>query len=503
MDVTLLGVRLLVATVFLAAGVAKLLDRSGSRRAVVGFGVPEAVAEPVGLLLPITEIAVAVALIPQASAWWGALAAMILLLVFITAISINLARGQRPDCHCFGQLYSEPVGRGTLIRNGLLALVAAFVLAMGRTGPGLDPLAWVADLSTAERVGVILAVLALGLLTAQSWLLFRLTRQHAELLTRLEGAASGYPPRVEIAAEIQGLPVGSIAPEFELHDVQGETVTLTDLRGARQPIMLLFTHPDCSPCMALLPEIGHWQQEYEDLVTLAVVSSGTPERNRSHSSEYGLRHVLQQQDREIEEMYAVNGTPGAVIVGPDGTITSPVRMGAEAICALLGTVPGLPSSPPIPLLDELPIQKERAGSTKLIVGDPAPDVGFIDFTGKMMRLSDFRGQDTLVLFWSSVCGFCQQMEPDLLAWEVDPPDGAPTLLVVLNGAVPGNQDVRFRSPVVIDPDGSVYEAFGAYGTPMAVLVEADGAVGSEIVAGAEAVLGLSERRVPRIEEIKA
>jgi peroxiredoxin/uncharacterized membrane protein YphA (DoxX/SURF4 family) len=497
MDVILLGARLLIAAVFALAGIAKLLDLSGSRRAVAGFGVPEAFAEPVGLLLPITEIAIAVALIPQPSARWGALAALILLLLFITGISINLARGQRPDCHCFGQLYSEPVGRGTLIRNGTLVLIAAFIATMGKSSPGLDPFAWAGALTTPEWVGVVLGTGVLVLLASQCWFLFRLLHQNAELMVRLEAGASGALTGPTDSANVQGLPVGSMAPEFALLDVEDESVTLTDLRAHGKPVVLLFTHPDCGPCTALLPEVGHWQREYGDQVTLAVLSGGAREVNRTHRSEYGLSYVLLQQDREIEEVYQVNGTPGAVIVDPDGTIASPVQMGAEPIRSLLGTLSGLPSSPPIPLLEKLsPLPPEP---TTPVIGDPAPDAEFIDFTGKTMRLSDFRGQITLVLFWSSTCGFCRQMESDLLAWEADPLEGAPGLLVVLNGATPGNQLVNFRSPVVIDRDGAVSEAFGAYGTPMAVLIAADGTVGSEVAAGSEAVLTLARNRTSPME----
>jgi hypothetical protein len=46
-----------------AAGVAKRADREGSRRAIVDFGSPSALAA-LGLLLPLVELAVAVALIP-------------------------------------------------------------------------------------------------------------------------------------------------------------------------------------------------------------------------------------------------------------------------------------------------------------------------------------------------------------------------------------------------------------------------------------------------------
>jgi hypothetical protein len=53
MDSLLLVARLLLALVFAIAGVAKLSDREGSRRAIAGFGVPSALAAPRGLVLPL------------------------------------------------------------------------------------------------------------------------------------------------------------------------------------------------------------------------------------------------------------------------------------------------------------------------------------------------------------------------------------------------------------------------------------------------------------------
>src|SRR5215208_582186 len=124
MDVVLLIARLLLASVFAVAGVAKLADREGSRQAIVDFGVPKALAAPLGLLLPLGELTVAATLLPAPTAWWGALGALALLLVFVVGISVNLARGRKPDCHCFGQLHSAPAGWKTLARNGVLAAVA-------------------------------------------------------------------------------------------------------------------------------------------------------------------------------------------------------------------------------------------------------------------------------------------------------------------------------------------------------------------------------------------
>src|SRR5439155_9771040 len=139
MNAILLILRLILAAVFAVAGFAKLLDRAGSRQSMREFGVPAALANPLALLLPIAELACAAALVPAATAWWGAAGAFALLVLFVAAIAINLARGRTPDCHCFGKLHSEPVGWTTVARNGVLAALAGFVLWQGpeHAGPGL------------------------------------------------------------------------------------------------------------------------------------------------------------------------------------------------------------------------------------------------------------------------------------------------------------------------------------------------------------------------------
>jgi uncharacterized membrane protein YphA (DoxX/SURF4 family) len=124
MSLILLFVRVLLAGVFLVAGLAKLADLAGSRKAVRDFGIPVVFASPLGTLLPLAELLVAVLLLPVATAWWGAVGALVLLLVFVGGISYNLAQGRTPDCHCFGQLHSAPVGWPTLARNAVLLSTA-------------------------------------------------------------------------------------------------------------------------------------------------------------------------------------------------------------------------------------------------------------------------------------------------------------------------------------------------------------------------------------------
>ena len=504
MALVLLIVRLLLAVVFLVAGLAKLADLAGSRQALRDFGVPAVLADPFGVLLPVAEMGVALALLPPISAWWGGLGSLILLLLFVAGIGYNLAQGRQPECHCFGQLHSSPAGWPTLIRNVVLAALASVIVALGRSRPELGVLDWLAPLSVAQRIEVLVGVVVLALLMGEGWVIFQMMSQQGRLLLRMEVlearlAEAGLAPSPAAGATgaTAGLAVGSPAPSFVLSTLSGETTRLEALRALSKPVVLLFSDPGCSPCSALLPEVGRWQREHATKLVVALISRGTVEANRPKATEYGLTHVLLQKDREVAEAYQASGTPSAVLIRRDGTIGSPLAQGAEAIGALIATALSPAGPGTLPMAAATNGNGQRAMTAPRPpasprVGEPAPDFSLPDLAGQTVSLADFRGDETLLLFWRPSCGFCQRMLPDLKAWEARSPTDAPRLLVVSTDSVESNQAMGLRSPVLLDQDGmSVGRLFGATGTPMAVLVDAEGKIASELAAGAPAVLALA------------
>jgi thiol-disulfide isomerase/thioredoxin len=186
--------------------------------------------------------------------------------------------------------------------------------------------------------------------------------------------------------------------------------------------------------------------------------------------------VLLQQDWEVAQAYQVTGAPAAVLVFPrDGAIGSTVANGPEAIRSLVTRLVR-PQAP-------VPITRK--------VGEVAPEVKLLSLDGEPIELKDFGGEQTLVLFWNPGCGFCQQMLPDLKEWEENPPESAPRLLVVSSGTEEANRELGLSSPLVLDQQFAAARAFGAYGTPSAVLVDAGGRIASEVALGAPAVLDLA------------
>jgi peroxiredoxin len=469
LDAALLAARLLLAALFAIAALAKLADRAGSRHAMVDFGVPERLATPLAVVLPLAELAVAIALVPARSALSGAVGALVLLLVFMAGIGVNLALGRKPDCHCFGQLSSGPAGWPTLVRNIALAGVAVFVISQGPGASGVEVMGWLAELGAGATVAILASLIGLALVAAEGWAIAELVKQNGRLLVRLEALETRLG--MAVAAPPPGLPVGDPAPSFGLPTLEGGTLTLDDLGASRKPVLLVFSDPDCTACTTLLPEIGSLQRDLIAPLSIALISRGSPKANRAKCTEHGLTHVLLQRDHEVAEAYAVNGTPSAVLVRRDGTIGSPLAQGVDEIRSLIARAPTMPAG--------------------LRIGDPAPTVRLPDLGGREVDLADSGDRSTLVLFWSPTCGFCQGMLDDLKAWEEHSPTDAPRLLVVSSGSVEANQTMRLRSTVVLDQDFSVGARVGASGTPSAVLVDARGNIASSLVVGAQAVLALA------------
>jgi peroxiredoxin len=328
--------QLLLAVVFAVAGVAKLVDRTGTRRAVEAFGVPARLASAGATLLPLVELAIAAALIPASTAGSGALAAVALLAIFSVAIARTLRTGSAPDCNCFGGLTQTEIGRGTLVRNLVLAALAAFVLFSGVT---VSAFRWVIVPAARDRPGI--AILVVGL-AGLSWFCWQLLRQNGRLLLRLEegeGAAAG-------SKTLTPLEPGTAAPVFAGRDLQGEAISLESLLDPGLPVALVFTDPGCGACSTALEAVAHAQHERPGEMTVAVISTGSIDRIEEKANQYGLHRVVPQDDESLFDSYRVNGVPGVVQIDSRGLLTGHPVLGADEVrAAVLGTALAAPVGP--------------------------------------------------------------------------------------------------------------------------------------------------------------
>ncbi|HKB02944.1 MAG TPA: TlpA disulfide reductase family protein [Gemmataceae bacterium] len=142
--------------------------------------------------------------------------------------------------------------------------------------------------------------------------------------------------------------------------------------------------------------------------------------------------------------------------------------------------------------------KEHRMPAGLPVGTPAPEFDLPDLAGDRRKLSEFRGQDVLLIFFSPKCGFCTKMAADLAALSTN--GGRAIPIVVTTGDADENrklvEEFGIRCVVLLQEKMEVAALYQARGTPTGYRIDADGRIASELAVGAEPLLKLADLQAP-------
>ncbi len=114
---------------------------------------------------------------------------------------------------------------------------------------------------------------------------------------------------------------GFLAPDFTLQDLNGQTYTLSELRG--HPVLLNFWATWCPPCRAEMPAIGQVYQDNQShgLIVLAVTADDSLAEARQFAQEYALPFpVLVDASADVARAYNINSLPTSFFIKPDGVI---------------------------------------------------------------------------------------------------------------------------------------------------------------------------------------
>jgi len=217
------------------------------------------------------------------------------------------------------------LGWPTLLRNVLFAIGAGVVIWAGPQASKAS------GLLLSEKFGVsqslpLVAILANAIVIAA--VVYFQKRAKANAALSASRAAS------------QGLPIGAVAPAFELPAYCRDHTSLADLLEPGMPLLLIFSNPKCGPCAALFGELAEWQRNHREKLTIAVVTQGTLKDNFVNIARNDLQNVLFQTEREVAEQYQAVATPTGVLVSRDGLIASRPAAGADEIRKLIHTLAG-------------------------------------------------------------------------------------------------------------------------------------------------------------------
>jgi peroxiredoxin len=496
--------QLFLVCVFALAGVLKFRDPVGTRDMLVAFGLSKSLAAGLAVAIPIFEILIAAALCWPDTALHGAIGSVVLLFVFSAAIAWNLYQGRTPACNCFGQTQPKPISNVTLLRNGLLLVIA--VLVVSGTHYQTDAKFW-DMINQLSHDNVFITTMVIGVLLLLGLCvicIIQLMIQQGRVLARLD--ALEHPTLASTVTSqsrpngvfAPGLPLGSVAPDFQLVNLAGMEVKLDSLFSARRSLVLIFLSPNCGPCTSLIPEISQWMSA-DKAYSVAVISDGSVDEVKEKCTVLDNRRTLLQPDRSVSTAFKAWGTPAAVVIDSGGKIASLVAQGTDSIRMLIEDLQekSIANKPPLQvneLVSRINItqsKKEHGLELNLNASDKLPVADFPSAEGGTIRLSDYKGHPLLLLFWNPDCGYCKQMLPRLRTWEISTTPDDPQVLVVSSAEYV--ERAHLQSMIVFDEKSMLAKLFGATGTPMSIRFDAAGKVTSEVVAGAEAFFELAQR----------
>ena len=123
--------------------------------------------------------------------------------------------------------------------------------------------------------------------------------------------------------------VGSKAPDFTVVDLDGEVVSLSDLRG--DPVILNFWATWCPPCLKEIPEFIELQNTYgEQGFQIVGIAIDDEEAVRDYVEEVGMNYpslVAEADGVLLAKRYGngIGALPYTVIINRDGEISDTFR----------------------------------------------------------------------------------------------------------------------------------------------------------------------------------
>lgn len=145
----------------------------------------------------------------------------------------------------------------------------------------------------------------------------------AALLLVAPGCGSGDDNQADTGSpgnSAVGTDVGQLAPDFTLTGLDGESLTLSDLRG--KTVLLDFWDTWCPPCREALPHLQDISAEYpEDVVVVGIAAGQEGEAKvRSFVGTRGLTFPMAVGSPQVFQDYRVSSLPTTYLVDGRGVV---------------------------------------------------------------------------------------------------------------------------------------------------------------------------------------
>jgi peroxiredoxin len=340
---------------------------------------------------------------------------------------------------------------------------------------------------------MLFAVVFLWVVTgAGCWFGYQLFRQNGRMLLRIDALERRLREDKGALTFKPALPIGSVAPDFELRDLAGERRSLSQFRDQR--VLLIFFNPQCGYCMKMAPALAALAPHGNDKQPMPlVVTTGGLELNRRFFQEHEIRcPVLLQDNSEISAHFQAHGTPTGYLIEKQGIVGSQLAMGEGALLSLCSDDE---RGAEIARKGNKSLADSRLNRSGLKTGVVAPGFRLPSLDGREISLQDYRGRRVLLVFSDPQCGPCDQLAPHLERLHRERRD-VQVLMISRRDLETNLQKIRklgLTFPVVLQKNWEVSLLYAMFATPIAYLIDEQGVTAADVAVGVQPILDLTTR----------
>ena len=129
----------------------------------------------------------------------------------------------------------------------------------------------------------------------------------------ITGCAAGSEPSIAT--------VGKAAPNFQLQNLDGQSISLSELKG--KPVLVNFWATWCGPCVSEMPYIqeiyGEWSGKGLVVLTINIGDSSSEAEQFLQDHNLSLP-VLLDTNKAVAQRYNIRGIPTTFFIDKDGII---------------------------------------------------------------------------------------------------------------------------------------------------------------------------------------
>jgi len=119
----------------------------------------------------------------------------------------------------------------------------------------------------------------------------------------------------------EGTQLGNLAPDFQFNSLEGESISLSDLRG--KPVLINFWATRCPPCVSEIPYLQEIYNEWSgtELILLVINIGESPTKVKEFLQGHNLSlPVLLDAKQLVANKYRITAIPTTFFIDKDGII---------------------------------------------------------------------------------------------------------------------------------------------------------------------------------------